>query len=509
MKKKTILRTYGKVDYPIFLVSVLCSTVFYLPMVLFQEQMAKVIPNIMHIATFSLDWVFELVCFGSLIFSLWLMLGKFGKVKLGEKEDKPEFKTFTWIAMFFCAGIGAGAIYWACIEPLSIMSAPPFGVEALSPQARQWSLTYACFHWSITPWSIFAVPAIAFAYIYYNRGVKFLRPSYACSGILGKHAYGIWGKVIDVFVIVGLLGGLATSLGFVFPMLAGLIADYLNIKNTFLLQAGVGLIFTVIFAYSCYRGLYSGIAQLSNINMVLFIGMIIFIFLAGPSLWLISNFFESIALMLQNYIRMSFYMDTTGGSGFPQNWTVFYWAWWLSWAIYIGLFMARISKGRTLRGFIANMLFTAGGGTAIIFAIIGGYSQHVFFDLAIDLLGILENIGGHAVISAILNTLPFAKIFIPIFIIVLIIAQATGLDSAAYTLANISCKEIEDGQEPPQWIRLFWAVTIFLATMALLMVGGMEAVKLSAVLTSVPLLALQVIFMLSIIRWLRQDFGKN
>lgn len=509
MKNGRDSNSYGKVDRPIFLIAVLCSTLFYLPMVLFQDAANTLIPKIMNSVTFGLDWCFETICFICVLFSAWLILGKYGKVKLGKKDDKPEFSTFTWIAMFFCAGIGAGAIYWSCIEPLSILQAPPFSIEAFSQEARDWTLAYTTFHWSITPWSIFAIPAIAFAYVYYIHGKKFLRASNACSGVLGKYSYGLPGKIVDILVIIGMLGGMATSLGFVFPMLSGLISSYLGINDSLLLQMSIGVVFTLVFGYSCYRGLYSGIATLSNINMVMFILLILIIFLVGPTLWIVSYFFESIGIMTQNFIRMSFYTDAIGNSGFPQSWTVFYWAWWLSWAIYIGLFMARISKGRTIRSFVANMLITAGGGTALIFAVIGGYSQYVYFDLGVDLIGILEASGGPAAIFAMLNTLPLAKIFIPCFILVLVVAQATGIDSAAYTLSNISCREIKDGQEPPRWIRVFWALAIFLSTIALLTVGGMEAVKLSSVLTAVPLLALQVIFMISVVKWLKQDFGTS
>lgn len=496
---------YGKVDYHIFSIAVFCCLVVYLPLFLFRNEMDHVVHTVMNTVTFKLDWVFEAVCFVSLIFCFWLIFGKYGKIKLGKNEDVPEFSTFTWVAMFFCAGIGAGAIYWAFLEPLSILNAPPFGLESLSSEARIWSITYPCFHWSLTPWAIFAVPGITFAYVYYNHGQKHLRASYACAGVIGKQVYGPFGKAIDIFVIVGLIGGLATSLGFVFPMLSGLISQFFQIKNTLLLEIGIGAIFTLIYSFSCYSGLYSGIAKLSVINTWFLCFIITFIFFVGPSSWLISNLIESIANMLQNYLRMSFYLDTINQSGFPQTWTVFYWAWWLSWAVYIGLFMARISKGRTIRAFIANMLFTAGGGTALIFAIIGGYSEYVNFSLGIDLVSIFKNSDGYMVIYTVLETLPLAKIIIPFFIVVLVISQVTGIDSAAYTLANISCKEIGDGEEPPRWIRLFWSVIIFFTTAVLLVVGGMEVIKLSSILTSVPLLALQVLFMISLIRWLNRD----
>lgn len=498
---------YANVSKPIFLISVICCLAVYVPLIIFQGEAQDIVNHLMELTTFGLDWLFEVICFACLVFALWLIFGKYGKVKLGRSTDQPEFKTFTWIAMFFCAGIGAGAMYWACIEPLYYLTSPPFGVEPFSVAAREWSLSYVYFHWGFTPWAIFAVPAIAFAYCYYNRQQLHFKASYACSGVLGKYAYGKIGKVIDAIVVVGMIGGFATSLGFVFPMISGLISQYLHIPDTLALQLGIGAFFTMIYTWSCVRGLYSGIAQLSNINMVMFVLFIIFVFLVGPTSWILSNFFESFGIMLQNFVRMSFYTDSIAASGFPQSWTVFYWAWWASWAIYIGLFMARISKGRTIRAFLMNMIFVAGGGTIIIFSVLGSYGQHAYYNLGVDLISILNEQGGPIAIYEMLCTLPGAKIIIPLFVILLMVAQATGIDSAAYTLANVTSCEVGYAAEPRKWLRVFWALFIFFATICLLIVGGMDVVKLSSVLTSIPILILLILFMISVTKWLRHDFG--
>ena len=497
----------AQVHKPIFILSVVFCLLFYGPLIIFQDKAQGAVDWLMDLVSYGCDWMFEGIAFVCLLFSAWLIFGRYGNVKLGAKEDKPEFSTFTWIAMFFCAGIGAGAIYWACVEPISYLSEPPFGIEPFSQSAREWSMAYTYFHWGITPWAIFAVPGIVFAYCYYNRRQYHFKASYACVGVLKGYARGKLGIFIDVLVVIGMIGGFATSLGFVFPMLSGIISQYLGISDGLWLQFIIGGIFTCIYTYSCYSGIYSGIAKLSNINMVMFIVMIIYLFVIGPSMWIISYFFDSFGIMIQNFLRMSFYTDSIGSSGFPQTWTVFYWAWWTSWAIYIGLFMARISKGRTIKAFLLNMILAAGGGTILIFAILGGYGQHVYFDLGIDLVSILNDQGGPAVIYAILETVPFARVFIPFFVAVLIIAQATGIDSAAYTVANVTSAEVGYSAEPKRWLRIFWALFIFFATIALLLVGGMDVVKLSSVLTSVPILVLIVLFMISICIWLREDFG--
>lgn len=506
MKKE---KKNAEVNHSIFLISVICCLAVYVPLVIFQEKAQNVINSLMSGVTFGLDWLFELICFLCLGFSLWMILSKYGNVKLGKTSDQPEFSTFTWIAMFFCAGVGAGGMYWACLEPLYYLQTPPFCAEPFSIAAREWALPYFFFHWGFTPWAIYSVTSLAFAYCYYNRQQWHFKASYACSGVLGKYAYGRAGTVIDAIVVVGMIGGFATSLGFVFPMISGLLSQYLHISDSLGLQLGVGVFFTVLYTWSCVKGLYSGIAKLSNINMMMFIAFVVFVFLVGPTSWILSNFIDSFGIMLNNYIRMSFYTDSINASGFPQAWTVFYWAWWASWSIYIGIFMARISKGRSIRSFLLNLIFVSGGGSVIMLGVIGNYGQHVYYNLGIDLVTIMNEHGGPVAIYEILNTLPGAKIVIPFFIILAMVAQATGIDSAAYTLANVTSREVGYAAEPRKWIRIFWALFIFFATVSLLVVGGMEVVKLSSVLTSIPILILLVLFMISIIKWLRHDFGKS
>jgi BCCT family betaine/carnitine transporter len=204
---------------------------------------------------------------------------------------------------------------------------------------------------------------------------------------------------------------------------------------------------------------------------------------------------------------MSLYTDPVAKSGFPQDWTTFYWAWWLAWAMYVGLFVARISKGRTIRSVIANCVFSATAGCALFFMIFGGYQVDMIMNQGVDLFAVLRDQGGPAVTSVFLQSLPLQSILIPFFVFVMFISQATGVDAASFTMANMACYEVKDGVEPPKWSRVVWALLLFFATTGLLLVGGMDAVKLSSVLTAVPVLFILVILAISTVKWLREDFG--
>jgi len=506
-QEKQIKTEIAQINPVVFWGSVLCCLVFYVPLVIYQQDAQAVISVAMHTITYSLDWLWEGVAFGGIIFLMWLAFGRYGNVKLGGPDEKPEFSTFAWIAMFVCGGIGAGLVYWTMVEPIFYLKFPPFWAEPFSPQAAQWALSYGIFHWGFLAWGTFAIPAVAFSYMYYVRKKPYLYPSYACRGVLGDRVDGWLGKAIDLVVIVGLVGGVGTSLGFTVPLLSAIIADMLGVADSMAVKAGVALVWALIFGYSAYKGLYSGIAKLSTFTAYACFVLVAFVLVVGPTSFLLSFYFDNLGMLFQNIFRMSLYTDPITKSGFPQDWTVFYWAWWYAWAIYIGLFATRISRGRTIKELILAMVFIGTFGSSLFYLAFGGYASHLLLNLKMPLDVILKESGGPAMILAVLKTLPLQWLFMPFFVGVMLIFQATSIDSNAYTMAMIGCKEIRDGQEPPKWSRIFWSALILFVTLALLLVGGMEVVKLSSVLTSVPILFIVVILALSTVKWLREDFG--
>jgi betaine/carnitine transporter, BCCT family len=505
--QNNVFDKFAKINKPVFWGSVLVCILFYAPMVIFQKEAQGLIDKAMFAITHSTDWLWEGVAFAALIFLIWLAFGPYGRIKLGGPDDKPEFSTFTWIAMMFCGASGAGLVYWACVEPVFYLQAPPFWAQPFSAQAAQWSLSYGIFHWGFTAWGTFAIPAVAFSYMFYVRKKPYLYPSYACRGVLGNAVDGWVGKVIDLLVIVGMVGGVATAQGFAVPMLSRLTADYLGVADTIYIKLLVMVVFALVYGYSCYKGLYSGIAKLADYNTILTFILLGFVLIVGPTAFMLSLFWDNLGVLFQNFIRMSFYTDPITKSGFPQDWTVFYWAWWFAWAMYVGIFATRISKGRTIRALVLNMVVTATAGSALFYLVFGGYNVDLLLNKGVDLAGILKQGGGPAVVSAMLQTLPFSSVIIPLFLVIMFIAQATGVDANAYTMATMSCFEIRDGQEPPKWSRIFWAVLVTFATAGLLLVGGQNVVQLSSVLTSVPVLFLTIILAISTVKWMNEDFG--
>jgi len=498
---------YASINPVVFWGSAIFCILLYAPMLIFGTELQPYVSTILKAITYSIDWLWLLFALGCVIFSLWLAFGRYGNVKLGGTDDKPEFSDFSWISMMFTGGVGAGLVYWSMAEPIFYLKWPPYWNEAFSAQAAQFSIAYGIFHWGISAWAIFVPGAIAFAYMIYVRKKPYFYPSYACRGVLGDRVDGWLGRVIDIFVIIGLVGGLGTTLGTVVPMMAAVSANMLGIENSMMVKVAVTLVIAAVFAYSAFAGLNSGIKRLSQLNSWLCMGLLAFIILVGPTVFMLSLYVDSLGVLATNFLRMSMYTDPISKSGFPQDWTVFYWAWWAAWAMYFGLFVARISKGRTIKNVVINMMVVTTIGCSLFFLVFGTYAVNLQLNQGIALDATLAEFGAGAMISQVLNTLPIAGIVIPYFLFVMLIFQATTIDSNAFIISMISCKEIKNDQESPRWARLFWCSLLAVIGVAIMTVGGLPVVQLSSVATGVPIIFIIIILGLSVRKWLNEDFG--
>jgi len=499
--------SYAKINKFVLILSAVVVACFYGPMIIFQSSLQDLAKTLMHFITYTTDWIWEFAVFACVLFSIWLIFSKYGKIKLGGPDEKPEFSTFAWFAMLFCGGSGAGLVYWGILEPVYYLNTPPFGLEPLSAAAAQYGEAYGIFHWGVSAWAMFVIPAIGFGYMTYVRKKPYLYPSYACRDVIGaKNADGIIGRIIDAVVIIGMVGGVGTTLATFLPMICDLGANYIGVERTLAIDLIFVAAFGCLFGYSCYQGLYSGISRISNINMYAIFVLLIVVFVLGPTTFFLSTYADSIGVLISNFTRMSLYTDPISKSGFPQDWTVFYWAWWFAWAMYMGLFVTRISRGRTIRSIVLNMLLTTTFGCSLYYMTVGGHAIDLMMNQGVDLFGMLNSEGDVACITYVINQLPAAKLLVPIFVIVMLISQVTAVDSVSYTMAQMCCDRIEEGQEPPKWSRIFWSATLCLCVFGLILVGGNYVVKLSSLMTSFPVIAIEAILAYSLVIWLKKDF---
>ncbi|MEZ9512290.1 BCCT family transporter [Vibrio breoganii] len=498
-------KSFSLIDKPTFFgaLFLLLSVVF--PLILFPVQGANWIAVAKSFMTDKLGVLYLALGIAAMCFMIYTIFSDLGQIKLGDTDEQPEFSNASWAAMLFCGGIGASILYWGCIEWAYYYQTPPFQLQAGSEEAIRWAATYGLFHWGPIAWSIYLIPALPIAYFYYVRKQPVLKISSALMPVLGeKRANGGIGKLIDVLFIFGMLGGAATTLGLAAPLINGGLHHIFGIPNNTLSQVAVLLLCTAIFGYSAYAGLEKGIKFLSNINFWGAMGLLLFVLVAGPTVFILETGLDSIGRMLSNFFMMASWAEPFGGYGeftdthFPQDWTIFYWAWWLVFAPCMGLFIARISRGRTIKQMVVGSIFYGSLGCFLFFIVLGNYGLSLQLTGELDVVSILNQSGAPAAIFATLDTLPMGTMVIGVFTLLCVIFTATSFDSISYILASVVQNDVTE--EPMRWNRLFWAFTLSFLPTVLMFMGGLSTLQTAAIVGGLPLLIISIMLMVSFVR---------
>ena len=494
------MKLFEKIEKKVFFPAVIILAVIIIPLYLAPEASNKIISSVFEFCTGRLGFLYLLACLVSFGFLIWLTVSKHGNVKLGTAEDKPQYSNLSWIAMLFTAGVGTSIVILGFLEPIYYVSGPPFDLEPFSKPAYEYAHMYGQFHWGLSAWAFYNPAIIATAYMMFVRRKPGMRLSIACEPVLKKRSRGFLGNLIDMLVIFGIVGSISTSLGIGAPVLSVIIREVFGIPQSydFVVRIVVLIIWVCIFGTSVYLGLDKGIQKLSNINVVLaFVFMAIVLFV-GPTTDIFKMEVNSLGLYASDFVKMSTYTDPFGSGKFTQEWTVFYWGWWLAFMPMMGMFVGRISKGRTIRNVVWGQLIWGSLGCCVSFMIFGGYSLFLQETGRVDLASILQSEGQSAAIVAILQTLPMPKLMMIFLCIVCFVYLATTIDSCAYVLAGTTMKRLKGDEEPARWNRIFWAILFCLLSIGLMLIGGLEAVKTISVLTGLPLIAVLILLIISV-----------
>jgi BCCT family betaine/carnitine transporter len=501
---------------PVFAISAVVIVAFVVISLLFQESAGAFFGWLRPTMTNAFDWVLLSSANLFVLFSLLLIVTPLGSVRLGGKEASPDYSYAGWFAMLFAAGMGIGLMFFGVSEPLSHYGssfggttiengvrtdwAPLGGAAGNVDDARQLAMAATIFHWGLHPWAIYAIVALALAFFSYNRGLPLTLRS-AFQPILGDRVWGWPGHVIDILGVFATLFGLATSLGLgAEQALAGL--NFLfGVPVTGTMKVVLILGITVIALISVVAGLEAGVKRLSEINMVLAIGLLAFIFLLGPTGFIVSGFFENIGAYLREIVPLSNPFGRED-QNFMQGWTAFYWAWWISWAPFVGMFIARVSKGRTVREFITCVL--------IIPTIVSVLWMSTFGGAAIDQV---VTMGNEAVASAaqpvklfeMVKAFPLTQVLSFVGIVLVIVFFVTSSDSGSLVIDGITAGGKIDA---PVVQRVFWAIFEGLIAIALLLGGGLGALQAASVATGVPFTFVLLGMMVAIFIGLRQEYKK-
>jgi len=500
-----VKKSFALIDKPTFLGAIALLIAVTFPLIMFPEQGADWIALAKSFMTDKLGFLYLTLGVSAFFFMIYVVFSDMGQIKLGDADEKPEFATASWAAMLFCGGIGASILYWGCIEWAYYYQSPPFQLEPGSEEAVRWAATYGLFHWGPIAWSIYLIPALPIAYFFYVRKQPVLKVSSALMPVLGEErTKGPIGKIVDVLFICGLLGGAATTLGLAAPLIGEGLHHLFGIPQNTLSQIAVLLVCTAIFAYSSYAGLEKGIKILSNINFWGAMGLLAFVLAVGPTIFMLETGLDSLGRMLSNFFVMATWAEPFGGyatfenTHFPQDWTIFYWAWWLVFAPSMGLFVARISRGRTIKQMVSGSIFFGSLGCFLFFMILGNYGLSLQLSGQLDVVGILNSQGATKAIFSMLDQLPMSTLVIAVFTLLCVIFTATTFDSTSYILASVVQNNVTE--EPMRWNRMFWAFTLSLLPTVLMFLGGLSTLQTAAIVGGLPLLGISLMLMISAVR---------
>ncbi|MEU5990686.1 BCCT family transporter [Spirillospora sp. NPDC047418] len=423
----------------------------------------------------NVGWLFVLAATGFVVFSLWLAISRYGRIPLGQEGDEPEFRTVSWIAMMFSAGMGIGLMFFGAAEPLTHYVMPPPDTDApQSEQAIETAMATTMFHWTLHPWSIYAVLGLAIGYGHYRRGRSQLISS-AFAPLLGhRRATGPLSKLIDILALFATLFGSAASLGIgALQIQTGMReAGWIESLGTTVLVLTI-VVLTICFILSAVSGVARGIQWLSNINMVIAAVLAVFVFVVGPTVFILELLPTSIGVYLQDFGEMASRSGATGGAAmkkFLANWTIFYWAWWISWAPFVGMFLARISRGRTIRQFVAGVIIVPSTVSLVWFAIFGGTA----ISQQRKGLNPYGNGSEEQITFNMLNHLPLASISAVVVMVLVAIFFVSGADAASIVMGTLSQR---GSSTPARWVVIFWGALTGAVAAIMLVIGGDEALN--------------------------------
>jgi choline/glycine/proline betaine transport protein len=437
------------------------------------------------------------------------LFSKYGRIRLRKDDDRPEFGNLAWFAMLFTAGMGIGLVYFGVAEPVAHFTTPPMG-EGGTPAAAREAMNLTYFHWLLHPWAVYIVLGLALGYASYRKDLP-MRPAAIFYPLIGDRIHGAIGHTIDVIAVFGTIFGLATSLGFGASQIGAGVEELFGVSNTIGLQIALIVSITAIAAVSLLLGIDRGIRRLAEINLWLAVSLAVFVFMAGPTVFILTSLADNLGVYLQGLVETSLNMFTFSESGtaWQAEWTLFYWAWWISWSPFVGMFIARISRGRTIREFVAGVLFAPVGASAVWFTVFGGTALRQL--LAGD-AGSLADAPPENALFVLMNSLPvpggLATVFAAIAILVVVLFFATSSDSGSLVVDILT----NGGDPHPVWQqRLFWAVIEGAVAAVLLYAGSatgedpLSALQTAALASGLPFCVVLLVMCYSLVKALRQD----
>lgn len=493
-------KEYKKIDWmitllPLGIIIALCVLFFCMP-----EQSNAVLSQIRFVLGDTFGTYYLIIGLGVFLISFYVAGSKYGNIVLGGQDEKPKFSFFAWGSMMFTAGLAADILFYSFSEWI-LYATDPHIAELGSIQ--DWASVYPIFHWSLIPWGFYLVLAVAFGFMLHVRKRERQKYSEACRPILGKHTDGWGGRIIDLLAVFALIAGTATTFSLATPLMASVINELFHVELSRTAVTIVILIVTcIIYTYSLLHG-FKGISFLAKSCIYLFFGLLAFVLLfGGEARYIVETGFSALGRMVQNFFELATFTDPERTTSFPQNWTIFYWAYWMVWCVAAPFFIGSISRGRTVRQTIVGGYVFGVGSTIISFIILGNYSLGAQVMGKADFLAIYEKSGDlYEVIISIIRTLPCAPLVLIILLLTMIAFYATSFDSIALIASCYSYHRLKEDETPHKMVELMWCVLLILLPIALVFSdSSMSNLQSVSIIAAFPVGAVIVLIVASFLK---------
>ena len=485
---------------PVFVISALLIVCFSIYGSAFNEHASASFLSVQKFLVGNFGWFYMGVVALFFLFILYMAFSRYGSIRLGPDDSEPDYSYFTWIAMLFSAGIGVGLMFFGVAEPITHFAKPPVGAGG-TVEAAEKAMLITYFHWGMQAWGTYILVGLALAYFAFRRGLP-LTVSSALYPLIGEKIYGGIGNTVNVLAVLGTMFGIATSLGLgVMQVNAGL--NYLfGLEVSGLNQVLLIGMITLIATMSVVAGLNSGIKRLSQANAVLAVFLLLFILFAGPTALLLNSFVQNVGNYLSNMVSLSFQMYAYESTEWMGGWTLFYWAWWISWSPFVGMFIARVSRGRTIREFVVSVLLMPVGFTFIWLSVFGNSA------LFLELNGVGAGISDAVVndmptaLFVLLEQFPWTSFIAMLSIILIVIFFVTSSDSGSLVIDIITSG---GNERAPVWRRVFWALSQGVVASVLLLAGGLSALQTASISSAFPFAFVMLFICFGLLKGVKHD----
>ena len=481
----------------VYYISLIVCAVICIVAVGFNQSFTQVSNFLFTFFTREFGWLYCAAMFAFVVFALFIAFSKWGNIRLSKDGEGPEYSTMSWFAMLFGCGMGVGLVFWGVAEPMSFYLAPKAGITPMSADSANFAIKAAFMHWGVSPWANYAVIGLALAYFGFRLGKKAMISTTLVPLIGEKRAEGLVGIVVDSLAVFATVAGIVTSLGLGVMQINSGLNQVLNVPSNLTVQIAIIVAISVIYIYTAISGIEKGIKMISDINLYLFVGLMIVGLIIGPRVEILNNFVGGIGAYLQDFIKDSVLINGYGDNEWTFNWRIFYWAWFIAWAPFVGVFIARISKGRTIREFILGVAIVPALTSIFWFSIFGSLGLHLA-QTGVLPKELVEQIASTPEngLFLVLNYYPFTKVISLVAIILLNTFFITSANSGTFVLSMLS----SDGNpNPPKKKMFIWGVIQSVMAIGMMLAGGLKPLQTISLVAAFPFIFVMFMEMASLI----------